>query len=253
MHELAAAFVPLEEGLAGPNAFGLLLARFGWTVPTTSALGQVTAGLSAVSQALTAVDQAATALQAVLDGDGSADALFGPIQSLATAIGQLTTQVRALEQSPPAGLAAPFDSPDFWQSAPGRPSFWEELLGYLVYARIEAWWRSMACCACSACSRVAGSNPPRPSGCSSTSSRPPEPPRRTGRKPTIAVLVGIRVSGANFDDRLLIQNVDALLRGFDSRRPGRMPSSRRLPIPRHRTARRSRAARAPGLAAIRQQ
>src|SRR5262249_20440702 len=68
MNELAAAFEPLEDGLAGPNGFALLLAQFGWSVPTSSALSQVTGLMSGVGQALTALDQAATAVQTVLDG-----------------------------------------------------------------------------------------------------------------------------------------------------------------------------------------
>src|SRR5262249_51791703 len=106
--------------------------------------------------------------------------------------------------------------PDFWQSVPGRPSFWEELLGYLVYARIEERLPQLY-----GVLRLLGL----------LESRWIEPTtpgrvayqRRTVRWDRLAGLAAnprslfASVYGwgtQNFDDRQLMQNVAELLRGF---------------------------------------
>jgi hypothetical protein len=137
LKEFAAALQPLADGISSPEALAGLLSELGWSLPGQASTASVSSVFTAVGEGLSALETAAGAVQEALEGDDAGGELAAALKELVPAIQQLVTKLHALEGTDPSTLLAPFDQPDFWQSAPGRPSFPEELLGYLVYRYLE--------------------------------------------------------------------------------------------------------------------
>ncbi len=106
------AFEPLEHAFSNEVALQQFLAQMGWDVNVAApAMGPIRAGFALVP----ALDAAAAAVEQMESATGDTADLVGPLKN---AVVGLLTAIKALKDSPPGGLPAPFDQPAFWNEVP---------------------------------------------------------------------------------------------------------------------------------------
>ena len=106
------AFEPLEHAFSNEVALQKFFAEMGWDVNVASpAMGPIRAGFALVP----ALDAAAAAVAELESNSGNTAELVGPLKN---AVVGLLTAVKALKDTPPGGLPAPFDQNAFWNEVP---------------------------------------------------------------------------------------------------------------------------------------